>query len=88
MENKNMEESLTQEDIQWLLRTLRKIDFFEFVNLENIDKFTLGFIKKRYRRGEVIIKEGTEGKGLFVIKSGRCLVYRKKSFFKKEKLLY
>lgn len=68
------------------MRTLRKIDFFEFVNLENIDKVTLGFIKKRYRRGEVIIKEGTEGKGLFVIKSGRCLVYRKKSFFKKEKL--
>jgi CRP-like cAMP-binding protein len=79
-ENKIMEERLKQDDIQWLLRTLRKIDFFEPVSLENIDKVVSGFVKKRYRRGEVIIKEGAEGTALFVIKSGRCLVYRKKIF--------
>ena len=69
-----------------VVKNFKKIDFFEPVSLENIDKVISGFVKKRYRRGEVIIKEGTKGTALFVIKSGKCLVYRKKNFFIKEKL--
>jgi len=81
-----MNKSLSQPEVQWLIRTLRGIDFFARASLENIDRIIAGFRKQIYRRGKVIIKEGTPGTALFVIKSGKCLVYRRKGLFRREKL--
>ena len=81
-----MDEKLNQEEIKWLVKTLRKIEFFSTVSFDDIDKLISRFFRKKYPVGAEIINEGSHGKALFVIKSGRCQVYKKKSFFRREKI--
>jgi len=77
---------LTQEEIKWLLVTLRKIDFFSKASFENIDKIISSFSKYKYAKGEVILKEKKPGVALYVIRSGSCLVYKKKWLFGKKEI--
>ena len=81
-----MVERLTQEEIRWLLVSLRKIDFFATASLFNIDKIVSLFSKFEFKKGDKIINEGDSGLALYVIKTGFCQVYKSKGFFGKEKI--
>jgi CRP-like cAMP-binding protein len=73
--------NLNQAEIKWLLNTLKKIDFFANASIFNIDKIIGRFNQFDYKKGEVLIKEGAVGIALFIIRTGRCLVYKKKGWF-------
>src|SRR3989339_1455863 len=78
--------ALAEDELKQLFSALKKINFFASIPIKNMDRVIEQFAKITAPRGRKLIKEGREGKSLFVIKSGGCLVYRKKGWFSKQKL--
>ncbi len=79
-----MAEEMTPEEIKSLFSALRKINFFSLVPMKTMERMISQFIKKEYKKGEAIIKQGKAGTALYIIKSGSCLVYRKTGWFSKQ----
>lgn len=77
---------LNEQDIRMLLISLRKVNFLSVLSLETIDKIAAQFFKMNVKKGKLIIKQGEEGKAFYVIKKGRCLVYKKRGLFSIQKL--
>ncbi|MDI6757968.1 MAG: cyclic nucleotide-binding domain-containing protein [Endomicrobiia bacterium] len=76
-----MPRTLTQEEVAWLFKNLRKVNFFSKVTLDNIDSVVEKFRAYSYPKGKAIIKEGVSGGALYIIKSGECEVTKKKGWF-------
>lgn len=81
-----MEEQLTRDETRWLLSSLKKVSFFSSVTVDTIDIVISKFFKKSLKKGKVIIKKGDIGEAFYIIKSGKCLVYRKIFLFFREKI--
>ncbi len=59
------------------LRTfLAQIQLWQGLPEEQLDALAKIAIAKTYRKGEVIFEQGDEGRGFFVVKSGRVKVYK------------
>ncbi|MEM4368122.1 MAG: cyclic nucleotide-binding domain-containing protein [Candidatus Anstonellales archaeon] len=80
-------ESLNAAEIKSLLTALRKVNFLSVVSMETIDKIISRFFKKSVKKGTVIIKEATVGEAFYVIKKGRCIVYKKGGLFFTKKIV-
>lgn len=79
-------EYLNEKEIRWLFQALRKVNFFATATLNTIDKVVARFFKRHYKTGEKIIKEGQVGEAFYIIKSGRCLVYKRSGLFFTKKI--
>jgi CRP/FNR family transcriptional regulator len=55
---------------------LADIQLWRGLPAEQLDALAKIAIAKTYRKGEVIFEEGDEGRGFFVVKSGRVKVYK------------
>ncbi|MCX7716653.1 MAG: cyclic nucleotide-binding domain-containing protein [Endomicrobia bacterium] len=77
---------LTEQDIRTLLVSLRKVNFLSIVSMETIDKIAAKFFKQAVKKGTIIIKQGQQGKAFYVIKKGKCVVYRKQGLFLVKKI--
>lgn len=76
-----MSRTLTREEVAWLFKNLRKVNFFSKVTLDNIDSIVAKFGAYSYDKGKTIIREGGVGGALYIIKSGECEVSKKKGWF-------
>lgn len=81
-----MENQLTREDMRWLLSSLKKVSFFSSVTVDTIDIVISKFFKKSLKKGKTIIEKGDIGEAFYIIKSGKCLVYRNTFLFFREKI--
>ena len=81
-----MKDGLGSDDIKILSTTFRKIDFLASVNVDTIDSVFEKIVLKRFPGGRRIIKENSQGKALFIIKTGSCLVYKREGLFRKKKI--
>ncbi len=77
---------LTQDEIKWLFANLRKVNFFANVGLDRIDGIVSRFFAYDLPRGKIVIKEGSVGEALYIIKLGECEVFKKKGWFGKKTL--
>jgi CRP-like cAMP-binding protein len=53
---------------------IRRVPLFAQLSVQQMDKLAAGVIKKRYRRGEVIVEQGKVSNSLFIILNGRARV--------------
>mgnify|MGYP000358224800 CR=1 FL=1 len=72
---------ITEEEIRWLLRTMKGIQFFASFTPETIDSLINKIEKYSYPKGADIIKEGEAGKAFYIIYKGRVRVWKKKGLF-------
>ena len=78
---------LTQEEIQWLYRNLRSVDFFADANVDDIDLLLRTQVHKySYKKGQKICKQGTPGDAFFMIYKGKVSVTVSKGLFQKTKV--
>lgn len=75
---------MTTEELHLLIKTLFKIKFFSAFTSGEIDNLVSKFHKYFFSKGKVIIREGSPGEGFYVIHSGKVVVLKKLSFFKKK----
>jgi len=78
-----VDDILNEEEVKWLYKALRKIDFFATISVEDIYRFTSRFFKQTFPVDKYIIRQGDIGNALYVIRSGSCRIYVKRSFFKR-----
>ncbi len=76
-----MSRTLTQDEVSWLFKNLRRVNFFTKVTIDNIDRIVAKFGVYSYEKGKSIIKEGAVGGALYIIRSGECEVSKKKGWF-------
>ncbi len=62
--------------------TLKRIAFLEHLKLNEMDEMIGALDKRRFHRGEVIIKQGSMGETFYILSSGRLGVYKEKLFRK------
>jgi CRP-like cAMP-binding protein len=72
---------ITEEEIKWLLRTMKGIQFFASFTPDTIDSFISKIEKYSYPKGADIIKEGEPGKAFYIIYKGKVKVWKKKGLF-------
>ena len=53
---------------------IRRVPLFAQLSAQQMDKLAAGVIKKRYRRGEIIVEQGKVSNSLFIILNGRARV--------------
>ncbi|OGS44149.1 MAG: hypothetical protein A2539_00870 [Elusimicrobia bacterium RIFOXYD2_FULL_34_15] len=76
-----MAKNLSREEVKWLIGILKKIEFFATISLEDVDKIIEHFSLYEYPKGKSIIKESESGIALYIIKSGRCVVFKRRLLF-------
>lgn len=74
---------INEEEAKWLFSKLRNINFMQSLNLDNVDKLVKRIEKYSYPKGKAIIKEGQEGRALYIIYKGKVNVTKKKGLFGK-----
>ncbi|MBN1823434.1 MAG: cyclic nucleotide-binding domain-containing protein [Endomicrobiales bacterium] len=75
---------LTENEIRDLYSLLKRVSFFASITVGDLDRVVQGFNKAVCAKGERLIKEGVPGKALYIIKTGKCGVFKKKGFFSKQ----
>jgi CRP-like cAMP-binding protein len=53
---------------------IRRVPLFAKLSVQQMEKLAAGVIKKRYRRGEIIVEQGKVSNSLFIILNGRARV--------------
>ena len=64
-----------EDEVDWMASMLSS-PLFEFIPPTNIQKLFAKFEEVKYRRGDVVIRQGTPGDYFYVIQSGRAVVER------------
>ncbi|MFH1957914.1 MAG: cyclic nucleotide-binding domain-containing protein [bacterium] len=75
---------MTSEELQLLIKTLFRINFFSAFSSGEIDMLVGKFHKFACLKGKVIIRENQAGEAFYVIYKGAVAVLKKQSFFKKK----
>ena len=71
---------MEKEDINFLVKELYQIDFFSNLSSDEVDAILKKFYKHTFRKGTVIVKQGSPGKFFALIHSGKIKVKVKKYF--------
>jgi CRP-like cAMP-binding protein len=79
-------EPLTTEEEELLVRALKKIDFFSYIPLKRIERVLGQFSKVPVRKRATVIRQGTTGAALYIIKSGRYAVVKRRGFFSRTRV--
>lgn len=74
-------EPLTADEEELLVRALKKIDFFSHIPLKRIERVLGQFAKVPVRKQGTVIRQGKTGEALYIIKSGRYAVVKRRGFF-------
>lgn len=74
------------EDISLLRSTLKRVDFFYFLNLAQMDELINALKRTKIKKGFEIIKQGDVGDKFYVIGSGEVSVHVKKGIGGKKKV--
>jgi CRP-like cAMP-binding protein len=59
-------------DIQERVRFLRSVSFFLSLSEKEISEIAIWSSRISYKKGDVIVREGSPGKGLYILISGRA----------------
>lgn len=65
---------LSREDVAWLFKILRQVDFLEAYTTEELESLIDKMDKKTFDSNEIIIRQGSEGKFFFLIRRGQVTV--------------
>lgn len=78
---------ITPEEVQWLYKNLRNVDFFADASIDDIDMLLRTQVKKySYKKGHKICKQGAPGDAFFMVYKGSVSVVISKGLFKKDKV--
>jgi CRP-like cAMP-binding protein len=66
-----------QQETHWLYTALKKVEFLEFCSFGEIEELIRGLTKKRFPKGETIVREGDPGDYLFLLASGEVSIRAK-----------
>ena len=56
------------------LDLIRRVPLFSMLTVEQAQTIADGVVKRRYRRGEIIVEQGRKSDALFILLSGRARV--------------
>ncbi|EWS60709.1 transcriptional activator FtrB [Methylibium sp. T29-B] len=56
------------------LDLIRRVPLFSLLTGEQAQSIAEGVVKRRYRRGEVIVEQGTKSNALYILLTGRARV--------------
>lgn len=73
--------AISKEEAHWLYPALKQIEFLTFCSLGEIEELTQSLIKKHFKKGETIVREGDQGDYLFLLYSGEVSVRAKSGMF-------
>jgi CRP/FNR family transcriptional regulator, cyclic AMP receptor protein len=73
--------AITKEEAHWLYPALKGIEFLTFCSLGEIEELTQSLIKKHFKKGETIVREGDKGDYLFLLYAGEVSVRAKSGVF-------
>jgi len=74
-----------QDDFSKLRSILQKVDFFNSLNFGELDDLIKALRKKKFKKGEEIIRQGEIGDRFYMISSGTVSVYVKKGMMGQSK---
>ena len=70
-----------------LVHTLRKIEMFKCLNVQQVQSLADIMTEVQYEAGETVVKQGSTGDSFYVIRSGSCNKSSKKVMRNKEETL-
>ena len=68
------------EDMSQLKSTLKRVEFFNYLNFSQLDELINALKKVNAKKGEVIIKQVDIGDKFYIIASGEVSIHKKKGF--------
>lgn len=68
------------EDMSLLKATLKRIEFFNYLNFSQLDELINALKKITVKKGEVIIRQGDIGDKFYIIAKGEVSIHKKKGF--------
>ena len=66
-------------DNKQVVETLKKVPLFEGLNKKNLEIIARVATPRHFNQGEVIVRQGENGMGFFMIETGKVEVYRETS---------
>lgn len=82
MENNN---TFSEAEIRSLYRSLRQIDFFADLSMNEIDCVISGLKREQFKSGKTVVKQGQKGNCLYLIAKGAVSVWISTGIFSKQK---
>jgi CRP-like cAMP-binding protein len=73
--------AITKEEAHWLYPALKGIEFLTFCSLGEIEELSQSLIKRHFKKGETIVREGERGDYLFLLFAGEVSIRTKSGMF-------
>ncbi|HRY29809.1 MAG TPA: cyclic nucleotide-binding domain-containing protein [Elusimicrobiota bacterium] len=78
--------TITNDEARWLYKALKQIEFLKFCSIGEIEELAQNLVKKTFKTGETIVRQGDPGDYLFLLYSGEVSIQARSAISKRHEL--